>query len=59
MSTPFIVRRAQPADRGAVTDLCRAIDPKDWVPEDFDEFLAQAEPEGLHLAHCEDRRNWI
>jgi GNAT superfamily N-acetyltransferase len=37
---PFQMRLARPEDKAAVTEIAFAIDPEDYVPEFFDEFVA-------------------
>lgn len=55
MTAPFSIRRAVPDDRQAITAICHAIDPKDWVPSNFDQLVAGPEPAGLYVAEHEGR----
>ncbi len=55
MTYPFTIRRMAPSDREAVTALCLAADPHDWVPETLDYFVQEQAPEGLYLAETLER----
>ncbi|HEY3367542.1 MAG TPA: GNAT family N-acetyltransferase [Symbiobacteriaceae bacterium] len=50
MTYPFLLRRATPADRNAVTAIVEAFDPHDWVRDEFDTMLTVKPPAGLFVA---------
>jgi GNAT superfamily N-acetyltransferase len=55
MQYPFSVRRATPADKESVLALARAIDPEDWIPEEYDSFMTEQPPGGLFVAEMDGR----
>ncbi|MDF2627321.1 MAG: GCN5-related N-acetyltransferase [Symbiobacteriaceae bacterium] len=55
MTLAITVRKATPADKDAVVALCRAIEPRDYVPEMFDEAAAAPPPQGLYVAELDGR----
>jgi GNAT superfamily N-acetyltransferase len=52
---PFHMRRATPADKAAVLALSHAVDPEDYIPYLYDDWMAAAEPEGLYVAEQDGR----
>lgn len=49
------MRRAVPADKEAVTDVCLAVEPKDYVPELFDENVKLDPPSGIYVVELDGR----
>lgn len=50
MTYPFRLRRAAPTDKAAVIDIAKAIDPYDYIPDEYDHMMTVNPPEGLYVA---------